>query len=434
MKKKYLVVVLLLMFVGLVRVQALRVGDCEVLVSFKLSSSLDEEKYICKGSEYGKSSDAIYYSGEGSTITFNNLNAYYFTNWEEYDVTIDLKGKNNISLLHISDSKFKVSGSGSLKFKQNSFVKKVINGESVYQFYYKDKTVLNSDKKIFEGTTLEFEENYELLKKENSLPSEYHLDDYVLVQVVDYTKMTSVVVTESWISQHIETELKTSAVDGFGIIEYIKPEKTETSSETPKKKTSSTASKLSTDNVILISEKKLKKKYKLKEKNLKEKKVASKVSKALSDKDLISFYDVSVFNGKKEVSMKNGKYTIKIKIDDAIESYENYQIIYVNDDGKIEEYIEGTIEGDYIVFQTTHLSQYGVIASPKVVEPEVEQELAPPSVETINPVKKNSVNVSNIFKISILLGIVFLTIALIAFILLKSDLLVKKKKRRKKRA
>ena len=90
--------------------------------------------------------------------------------------------------------------------------------------------------------------------------------------------------------------------------------------------------------------------------------------------------------------MKDGKYTIKIKLDNNIDNYENYQIIYVNDDGEIEEYIDGRIEGEYIVFNTSHLSQYGVIASP-VLEEEVVSKVV---VNDINPV------ISNVFKISIL--------------------------------
>lgn len=422
MKNKYLVVAVLLMFLGIIQVQALTVGDCKVLASFKLSSSLDEEKYICKGTQFGQSNEAIYYSGEGNTIVMNNLEAYYFTNWDEYDVTIDINGNNNISLLHLSDSKFKVSGSGSLKFKQNSFVKKVVNGESVYQYLYRGKTVLNSDKKIYEGTTLEFEENYELLSKVNELPSEYNIDDYELVQVVDYLKMTSVVVTDSWISQHIDTDLKAYVADGFGIIEYVKPVQ-----EEQKVETKNNENKLETDNVILISEKKLNKKYKLKETDLRENEVATKVSEAITDKDLLSLYDVSVYNGKKEVSMKNGKYTIKIKMDGNKEKYENYQIIYVNDKGEIEEYLDGTIEGDYIVFETTHLSQYGVIANQVVEDVSLD-------INTDININRNNVNLSNIFKVSILLFIVVVTIALIIYILLKSDLLKTKKKSKRKRA
>jgi hypothetical protein len=218
MKKKYLAVILLLIC-SIAKVNALTIDKCEVLASYKLYSSLDEENYICKGKEYGSSTDAIYYSGSGSKIILNNFDAYYFTNWEEYDVTIDINGNNNISMLRLSDSKFSVTGSGSLKFKQNSFVKKVINGEAVYQYVYQGKTIVDNDKKIYEGIIKEFEENYEHLKEVNKLPSEYNLEDYVLVQVVDYTKMMSVTVTEEWIKQHINTNNKFNIKEGE-IIEF----------------------------------------------------------------------------------------------------------------------------------------------------------------------------------------------------------------------
>lgn len=418
MKNKYLVVALLLVFVGIMSPKALTIGDCKVLASFKLSSSLDEEKYICKGKEFGKNIDTIYYSGEGNKISLNNANIYYFTNFDNYDVTLDIKGENNISLLHIDDSKFKVTGSGSLKFKQNSFVKKVINGEAVYQYEYKDKVLLNSENKIYEGTTIEFSLNYEVLKELNDLPEEYNLEDYELKQIVDYEKMTSVTVTESWINKHIDTDLNVSVGDGFGIIKYVEKKKVEKEEKEEENK------KLETDNVILISDKKLKDKYKLKEENLKDKDVATKVAEAITDKDLVSFYDVNVYNGKKIVSMKNGKYTLKIKISDIKDQYDNYQIIYVNDDGEIEEYIDGVIEGEYIVFETTHLSQYGVIATPV--------EKVEPLVNLVTPVEKNSINVGNVFKVSILLSIIVVTVALITFIVIKSGLWPKKKKRRRR--
>jgi hypothetical protein len=388
MKKKYLAVILLLIICSIAKVNALTIDNCEVLASYKLYSSLDEENYICKGKEYGSSIDAIYYSGSGSKIILNNFNAYYFTSWEENDVTIDIIGTNNISMLQLSNSKFSVIGSGSLKFKQNSFVKKVINGEAVYQYVYKDKTVQNSDKKIYEGKIKEFEENYELLKEMNKLPEEYNLEDYELVQVVDYTKMIPVVVTDEWIKQHISTELVIETVDRFGLVKYEKP-KTEKAPETTGKKQNN--NQLETDNVILISDKKVNTKYKLKEENLKDHEVATKVDDRI-EKDLVSLYDVTVYNGKKQVPMKNGKYTIKIKLDGNIDNYNNYQIIYVNDDGEIEEYIDGRIEGEYIVFNTSHLSQYGVIASPIVQEELATKE----EIKEINPV------ISNIFKISIL--------------------------------
>ena len=416
MKKKYLAVILLLIC-SIAKVNALTIDKCEVLASYKLYSSLDEENYICKGKEYGSSTDAIYYSGSGSKIILNNFDAYYFTNWEEYDVTIDINGNNNISMLRLSDSKFSVTGSGSLKFKQNSFVKKVINGEAVYQYIYQGKTIVDNDKKIYEGIIKEFEENYEHLKEVNKLPNEYNLEDYVLVQVVDYTKMMSVTVTEEWIKQHINTNLTTAIEDGFGTIKYVKPEAVKAPETTGKKQNNN---QLETDNVILISDKKVNTKYELKEENLTEHEVASKVSESI-DKDLVSLYDVTVYNGKKQVPMKNGKYTMKIKLDNNIDKYENYQIIYVNDNGEIEEYIDGHIEGEYIVFNTSHLSQYGVIASPVVKE----QVVSTVEVNSINPM------ISNIFKISILV-IFTLGAACLVGVLYYKNYTLNNKKRRKR--
>ena len=421
MKKRYLAIILLSLFSCLLNVKALTIDDCKVLASYKLYSSLDEENYICKGEEYGNSTDAIYYSGKGNTIYLNGLDVYYFTNWEEYDVTLEITGTNNISMLHVSDSKFKVTGSGSLKFKQNSFVKKVINGESVYKYVYNGKTVLNSDKNIYEGMTLEFEEDYELLREKNNLPKEYNLEDYVLVQAIDYTKMTSVTVTESWIDEYIDTDLNTSLENGFGIIKYVKPTKEE-APETTRDETQKKDNQLETDNVILISDKKVNKKYELKEEDLTDQDVALKVSENI-EKDLVSFYDVTVYNGKKEVSMKNGKYTIKIKLDSDIDKYENYQIIYVNDNGEIEEYIDGVLEGDYIVFETSHLSQYGVIANPV---PEVVEELV------VTPITKDYSYIGNIFKISILVVFILGAAFLITFLIIKSGLLSNMKRKRKR--
>ena len=345
-----------MMLLSLSSVKALTVEDCKVLVSFKLNSSLDEDSYICKGRDYGISGQAIYYDSANNVVYFNNLNAYYLSNYDE-SITINLAGSNNISLLHLSDVKINITGNGSLKFKQNSFVKKVSNGESIYEFIYKDKVVLNENKKIFEGRINDFVENYEVLRKINNLPKEYNEKDYVLEQALEYTKMTSVVVTDSWLSEHITTKLNIGVVDGFGLVQYVEESKKEEKKEVE-------PSVLQTENVIFISEEKVDKKYQLKEEDLKEKEVAEKVNENLDDKDLISLYDVSVYNGKNEVAMKDGQYTIKIKLDDSVEAYDNYQIIYVNNEGKIEEYIDGYIEDGYIVFETSHLSQYGVIAKP----------------------------------------------------------------------
>lgn len=407
------------MIFGIKTTNALTIGDCNVLVSFKLQSSLDEDTYICKGEKFGSVTDGIYYSGEEETIVLNEFNAYYFTNWDEYDVTLNLNGSNNISLLHVGESNIKIIGTGELKFKEDSYVKKISNGEPVYQFLYKDKTIISENKKIYEGTIDEFIAAYASLNGLNKLPEEYNENDYKLVQVIDYVSMTPVSVTESWIEKHINTELSASVVDGYGLIKYVKTtestEKAEKAEEKNKtqstKVTTSTTQKttLKSDNVILISDKKLNKKYTLNVNSLDEQK--DKYGDELEKYDVLSLYDVSVYNGKKEVSMKNGSYTIKIKLIETEKKYSSYKIIYVNDDGEIVEYIDGEVEDGYIVFKTSHLSQYGVIG-------EIKEEVKPAIVVTKTIEKK--VNVSKILKMSFFMLLVFISFSIILFVRIKS--------------
>ncbi len=401
------------MLMGSINVKALVYSNCEVLASFKLQSSLDEEQIICKGEEFGNGTDSIYYSGKGNVIVLNNANIYYLESGKVANVTLDIANDNNISLLNLNNKQIKVTGKGSLKFKQNSYVKKVVNGLPIYNYSFNDKLILSDDNKIYEGTTLEFEESYDTLKELNSLNEQYNIDDFVLTQVVDYNKMTSVTVTESWISSHIMTDLDISLDNGYGVIKYVEPKIEE-------KVVKSDSSTLESDNVILISEDKVNSKYKLEVDDLKEDEIADKVSNSI-DKLLVGLYDVNVYNGKKIVSMKNGSYTIKIKLEDNINEYDDYQIIYVNDDGEIEEYIDAKIDGGYIVFETSHLSQYGVIAIPKEEVP----------IETIS-VEKRIVNVGNVLKVSLLVSFIAVALGLIGFTLFKSNLLNKKKRKRKK--
>ncbi len=421
-KRSFFVIILLVLFVQIGSVKALTIGDCQVLASYKLSSSLDTEKYICKGQSYRNVGEAIYYSGDGSTISLTNFNAYYFAISDKDEVTLNLNNENNIAMLHVGDLPINIIGTGSLKFKEDAYVKLVVNGEMVYRFVYNDKTLVLDDGSVYEDTLSNFKTNYISLKEKNSLPEEFKEDDYTLIQAVDYVSMTSVSVTDSWLAKHIKTELSPSVSDGYGVIKYVKPveEQTKTktkATKTTKKKTSKRSTTLKTDKVILISDTKLNDKYKLNVNDLDDKK--SEYNKKVKDFDIVSLYDVSIYNGKKEVEMKNNLFIIKIKLDEKNNNYDNYKIIYVNDDGEIAEYIDGTIEDGYIVFKTTHLSQYGVIG-----QNEKEEVL---ESSTIEPVKKNN-NIGNILKISLIIGIALPLMGLIIYLVVKSHNLQNKKR------
>ena len=385
------IIILLALFVSMSNVKALKIDTCDVLISYKANSSSDNDIYICKNQRYGNPTDNIYYEGSGNKVVLNNFNAYYLS--LNSNVVFDIGESNSISLFHTGEYQVNITGKGVIKFKEDSYVKKVNNGELVYNYLYQGRTVVKSERLIYEGTIKEFISDYKELAEINNLPSEYNEEDYEMVQAIDYISMTSVSITNEWMDKHIVTNLSKSVDDGYGIVSYEEVKKEET------QKTNEDESKtLKSEKVILVSEK-------------------EKYEDQIEDYEIISLYDVNVYNGKKLVTMKNGHYTIKIKLEDE-DNYQNHKIIYVDDEGKVAEYIDGKIEDGYIVFETSHLSQYGVIA----------EEISQPLV--IEPTTSKKEVVTKVFKLSVLLTYLVVASLLIMIVILKSGLIKKKRKRR----
>ena len=391
------------------KVQALTFMDCEVVASYRLLS-LDDNHYICKNQNYQTEDDSIFYDSGSNTIKLSQSNIYYFTNYDS-PLTIDVIGDNSITMVHLNSS-ITITGNGSIKFREDSYNKRVNNGEKVYRYEINGKTVVNQDKKIYEGTLTEFTNIYKDIYELNGLPVEFKEEDYNLVQVDDFINMIPVFVTPSWIDTYIITDNDTNVENGYATIkgkeEKVEEEKVEEKKEEEVKKENNSTT-LTNENVTLVSEKKLNKKYKLKVSNLKEEK--EELKKSVEEGDILSLYDISIYKGKRIVSVKDGKYIIKIKINEDDEVYDNYQIIYVSKDGEIKEYLEGRVEDGYIVFETTHLSKYGIIGknNPKeeIVEEIVNKEVIP---------KKES----NILQLSIMIGCTIICIIVISFVIYKS--------------
>ena len=55
---------------------------------------------------------------------------------------------------------------------------------------------------------------------------------------------------------------------------------------------------------------------------------------------------------------------IKIALPEDLKGYKKYEVVYIKDN-QIQETIPATIEDGYIVFETTHLSHYGIVATEK---------------------------------------------------------------------
>ena len=103
------------------------------------------------------------------------------------------------------------------------------------------------------------------------------------------------------------------------------------------------------------------------EKEAAEKKVDDlyKDNKDVKDTALIALYDIKIGlqqNGQFEiVPMKNGKFTISINLEDGTKKYDNYKVIYIDDQGNISETIDAKLVDGKIVFETSHLSVYGIV-------------------------------------------------------------------------
>lgn len=87
----------------------------------------------------------------------------------------------------------------------------------------------------------------------------------------------------------------------------------------------------------------------------------------IKDLKLINLYEIQMFDGDVVVPMENGKFTISIAIDESLRNYDNYKVIYINEDGVIAETINAKLVDGKVVFTTTHLSTYGIIGYNNVI-------------------------------------------------------------------
>lgn len=87
------------------------------------------------------------------------------------------------------------------------------------------------------------------------------------------------------------------------------------------------------------------------------------VPKELEDQNVKFIVDINLLNPNLEIVKINGqKMKIKIALPEELKGYKNYKVVYIKD-GEIKETLPATIEDGNIIFETSHLSQYGIIAT-----------------------------------------------------------------------
>lgn len=76
---------------------------------------------------------------------------------------------------------------------------------------------------------------------------------------------------------------------------------------------------------------------------------------------LLTVYQITVKDADgKTVEVKNNPMTVKIPMTDRLKGYKYYQAVYLGD--PLERF-DAVVEGDFLVFETTHLSQYAILGS-----------------------------------------------------------------------
>ena len=96
----------------------------------------------------------------------------------------------------------------------------------------------------------------------------------------------------------------------------------------------------------------------------------AEVEKDLANKNVKYIVDINLLENGQVVKISDTKMKVKIALPEDLKGFNKYEVVYISDD-EIQETIPATIEDGYIVFETSHLSQYGIIA--RNVEEKTEQ-------------------------------------------------------------
>ena len=185
-----------------------------------------------------------------------------------------------------------------------------------------------------------------LINKGNTL--ELSCDDYYLTPTKIVTDETQI--TASWGNEYINTELPRRFSKTGSYLINVSEEK-EMITTTKK------------DNIVFESTEEFDPNYHLVVDDITEKitEIQSASVQAKTDKVLVELYDIYMADENDNiVKMEDGTYTIKVELSEQLKKYKDYQVIYISEENTVE-LIDARVEGDYIVFNTTHLSKYGIV-------------------------------------------------------------------------
>lgn len=75
--------------------------------------------------------------------------------------------------------------------------------------------------------------------------------------------------------------------------------------------------------------------------------------------------DINILDGTNVVKISYTKMKIRIALPEDLKGYNKYEVVYILN-GEIKETIPAIVENGYIVFETSHLSEYEIVATKKI--------------------------------------------------------------------
>lgn len=288
-------------------------------------------------------------NANGDTLTLESDADFYLYGGAEDSSTIVVNGNNHINIL--MDEHFTITGNGSLTIDglYSSRLAVDEDGNQLYYIVYDDidgfqhRVVDENGDNVLVVSKEEFEAMYENLKASNPDMAQIALEDLEYFINSQY-EVVPETITEEWIKEHITTEMNIIYNENDSIT------------------FSNVGSVLDAENVIFESKDILDEKFTLDVTDVTSNATDElKDAIALDNKVLLLLYDISVVNENNEiVPMENGTFTIKIKLTEEMKEYDTLTAAYILD-GKVVETFDISIDGEYVVFNTTHLSEYAIL-------------------------------------------------------------------------
>ena len=174
-----------------------------------------------------------------------------------------------------------------------------------------------------------------------------------------FTRDTKLKINGKYYNYRVSDWEEETNVDEFQTTWRMYPDLTitPTSVEQPTKDSVKEIKSSSTIKGSIIFEKEVSKNYTLDIKQI-------EVNNNLSNKNVKYIVDINVLENGQVVKISDTKMKIKISLPENLKGYKEYKVVYITND-EIKETIPATIEDEYLVFETSHLSHYGIVATEK---------------------------------------------------------------------